>query len=227
LLDPDTFFVGQTLSIGIYRLAFAVMFERTLTQFMKNAAGEALPRYRALDMAIKGLVLVAAFEALLPRPVAVMVLASAAALLFARLATWKPLVAMRTFGIGIMYAGYLGLVMHLGLSALRHAGVYVGTGSLATHVFVFVCMGLVIPAMLIRISQGHTGRKLVFTRSDRVALLAMAAGAFFRVVATQVWPDRYVTWIALSAIGWSACFVTVGVRLTPFLFQARVDGREH
>ncbi len=227
LLNPETWTIGVTLSIGLFRLAFAVMFERTMTQFMKNAMKVEVPRYRWLDHAIKALVLLAAFEALLPTPVAASLLSAAAILLFARLLTWKPLVGLRTFGIGIMYVGYMGLVVHLVLEALRLTGRFVGIGTVSVHAFTFLVMGLIIPAMLIRICQGHTGRKLLFTRSDRLAMGAMGVGAFFRLVATQLWPAQYVTWVALSAVGWSLCFLVIGARLVPFLWQPRVDGREH
>ena len=80
---------------------------------------------------------------------------------------------------------------------------------------------------MIRLSQGHTGRLLVFTRRDRAAFAFLAVGAFFRLVATQLWPAQCLTWIALSRIGWAACFALLGFRLIPFLWQARVDGKEH
>lgn len=227
LLDPTTWVLGQTLSIGIFRLAFAVMFERTITQFMKGAEGVTLPRRRWVDYPIKGLVLLSAFEALLPPPVAALVLAAAGTLLFARLCTWSPQVGFRTFGIGIMYAGYLGLCLHFWLAAARYAGTFVGVGTPATHAFTFLCMGLIIPAMFIRIGHGHTGRKIVFTALDRIAIGAMAAGAFFRLVATQLWVERYATWVALSAIGWALCFALIGIRIIPFLLRPRVDGKEH
>lgn len=227
LLRPETWIVGMGLSIGIFRLAFAVMFERTMTQFMRNAMKTELPRRRWLDLSIKSLVLLAAFQAVLPLPLAIAVLAAAGALLFARLLTWKPLVGLRRFEIGIMYAGYFGLVIHFGLEALRLSGLYFGIGSLAVHAFTFLCMGLVIPPMFIRICQGHTGRKLLFTASDRAAIATMGLAAFFRLVATQVWPAQYPLWIMLSGIGWSLCFLIIGARLVPFLWQPRVDGREH
>lgn len=88
-------------------------------------------------------------------------------------------------------------------------------------------MGLVIPGMLIRICQGHTGRKLLFTLSDRVALGAMGLGGFFRLGATQLRASHYVLWISLAAASWSACFLLLGARLTPFLWRPRVDGRVH
>jgi uncharacterized protein involved in response to NO len=123
--------------------------------------------------------------------------------------------------------GYLGLVLHLGLAALRYSGLFVGVGSLGTHAFTFLCMGMVIPSMMIRIAQGHTGRKLLFTWSDKLGICSIGVAAFFRLVATQVWPVRYPLWIELAAVGWSVGFVVIGARLTPFLWKPRVDGREH
>jgi uncharacterized protein involved in response to NO len=203
------------------------MFERTVTQFMKNAMNVELIRSRLLDGSIKGLVLLSAFQGFFPPRVAALILALAALLLAIRWFLWKPLLGMRQFGIAIMYLGYLGLVVHLALEALKLGGVFEGIGALSVHVFTFICMGLVIPGMFIRISQGHTGRKLLFTMSDRIAIFAMGGGAFFRLVATQAWPDRYQLWIILAGIGWSLCFALLAFRLTPFLWQPRIDGREH
>ena len=227
MLEPATWNVGMPLALGLFRLAFAVMFERTMTQFMKGVHGVALFRRPALDLPIKGLVLASAFEGFMPAPVAAAVLGAAALLLFVRLLLWKPHVGLRTFALGVMYVGYFGLVVHLALAALRYVGWYVGLGSLAAHAFTFLCMGLIIPAMFVRICQGHTGRKIVFTVSDRLAILTMGAAASFRLVATQVWPAQYTLWVGLAAAGWALCFAVIGVRLVPFLFQPRIDGKEH
>ena len=227
LLTPELWTIGTTLTIGLFRLAFVVMFERTMTQFMRNAMGTALPRYAPLDYAIKTAVFLAAFEGFFPAPLAAAATALAGLLLFARFLIWKPLVGLRRFEIAIMYVGYFGLVVHFALVALRYAGVWAGVGTLATHVFTLLVMGVVIPGMLIRISQGHTGRKLLFTRSDRFAIGAMGVAAFARLVLTQVAPGLYLRWIEIAAVGWSLCFVILGVRLVPFLFQPRIDEREH
>jgi len=227
MLGPSTWMQGVAMSIGIFRLAFAVMFERTITQFMQNTFKTTLPRRAWLDLTIKSLVLLSAFEAFLPAPIAAVVLGLAALALLGRWLTWEPLRGLSHFGIAIMYAGYLGLVAHLAISAAQYAGWFAPEGTLAVHVFAFLCMGLVIPGMLIRICQGHTGRKLRFTATDRVGIALIVTGAFFRVVATQVWPAQYETWISAAAILWSGGFFTVGVRLVPFLWQPRVDGREH
>lgn len=226
-IEPRTFVQGYWLTIGMFRVAFAVMLERTLVPFMRGGLEIELPRYTWLDFPAKALVLLAAFEAWLPPSIAAVVLALAAAVLLVRFFLWSPLAALTRFQIGVMYVGYFGLAAHLLLEAARLTGRFVGIGSVAVHTFTFMVMGIIIPPMLMRICQGHTGRDLVFTRSDRVAMGAMGLAGFFRLFATQLWPAHYVAWIALAASGWTICFTLVGVRLVPFLLQARVDGEEH
>ena len=227
LLRPGTWEVGVPLALGIFRLAFAVMLERTMRPFMQAAHKVELRRIPALDLGIKVAVLVAAFEAVLPPVVAAAVLALAAVLLFVRLLLWQPLVGLRTFGVGVMYVGSLGLVLHLALAAASRLGALVAVGTLATHTFSFLVMGLIIPAMLVRICQGHTGRKLAFTASDKVAICVMGLGGVLRLVAPQVAPAQYTLWVSAAAACWSLCFLVLGVRLVPYLVRPRVDGKEH
>jgi uncharacterized protein involved in response to NO len=130
-------------------------------------------------------------------------------------------------GIALVYVGYLGLTLHLALQSLRYAAGITGVGTLATHAFTFLCMGVVIPAMLLRICQGHTGRKILFTSAYELALGLMAVASFFRLVATQLWPATYTTWIMAAGLGWALCFVVIGARVGPFVFAPRVDGRVH
>ena len=227
LLDPSTRSEGSALALGLFRVAFVVMFERTMTQFMKNSQGLVLLRLPALDFSIKALVLLAAFAGFLPASLAAVLLLAASALLLLRYCLWQPLAGWSRFDTDTMYAGYLGLVLHLAFEAARASGLLPALGIAATHTFTFLCMGIIIPAMMIRISQGHTGRKILFTTSDRVAIASMGVGAFFRLLAIRFWPDQYALWIAIAALCWSLCFLLLAVRLTPFLWQARVDGRLH
>lgn len=228
MYSAETFNVGYLLAIGLFRLAFAVMFERTITQFMKNSLQTEVLRNVILDTFIKFLVLISAFSGFYPGWLAAIVLFAAGSLLLVRFCFWHPIVAFKKFEIGIMYVGYLGLVLHFYLEALKlPEWMPNAIGTLSLHAFTFLCMGLIIPAMLIRISQGHTGRKVAFTHSDRIGFFLMGAAAFFRLVATQIWPQFYLYWVALAAIGWSACFIIIGARIIPFLFQIRVDGKEH
>lgn len=227
ILSPDTFQQGYHLAVGLFRVAFVVMFERTISQFMKNTFAVEVLKNKFLDTGIKILVLLAAFESFLPQPVATIFLSLSGLLLFIRFCFWHPIISFRKFEIGIMYVGYFGLIIHFIFQAMNTAGILPSVGTLSLHTFTFLCMGLIIPSMLIRISQGHTGRKLIFTKSDKLALYLMGAAGACRLIGTQVWPEFYLTWISLAATGWSLCFAILGFRLIPFLWKPRIDGREH
>lgn len=227
LLSSEYFEVGWTMALGLFRLAVAIMLERTLAQFMKAIFQVDILKNRKLNMAIRLGILVAVFEAVLPVPVAVAVLAMTASLLLYRFFFWSPLKGMSRLDLGVMYAGYLGLVLSLLLECLRLMGKLNLVGDVATHTFTLFCMGLIIPAMLVRISLGHTGRKVIFTGSDKVAIYIVGLGALLRVVFPQIWPAHYQTFIFLSSLCWAICFLLIGWRITPFLLSPRIDGREH
>ena len=123
-----------------------------------------------------------------------------------------------------------GVGVRAAVAALHRRGFRVvlnGLGAVATHTFAFLCMGVIVAAMMIRISQGHTGRALVFTGTDRAGLAVLGLAAFFRLVAPQLWPAHYLAWITLAGLGWASCFAVLGARLVPYLWRARIDGKEH
>jgi len=227
LLHPEQSSLGAALALGLFRVAFVVMFERTFPPFAKGAMGIELPRRAWLDRPVKLFALLSVAQPLLPAPVGAALLTITALLLLGRLATWHPLRALARFDVGVMYAGSLGLSAHLLLTAAVSLGLWTPLGSLTTHSFVFLCLGPIVAHLFLRIGQGHTGRKITFTRVDRVALASMALGAFARLVLTQLDPARYSLWIAVAAAGFAGCFALVFVRLAPWLVRPRVDGKEH
>jgi uncharacterized protein involved in response to NO len=227
LLSEAYFAAGSSMAIALFRMAFLVMLERTLTQFMTNVFQVAILRNVWLDRSIKLLALVFVVEGFLPR-----LLVGGAALLLAllllfRLAFWKPLLAMRRLDLGIMYLGYLGIVAQLLIEFVNTLMPVAWIGSVSVHVFTFGVMGLIIPAMLTRICNGHTGRKVVFGRLDKLVLWIMMAGFVVRIVMPQLIPSLYMRWIDLSAFCWFAGFALLAWRYIPYLLAARVDGKEH
>lgn len=125
-----------------------------------------------------------------------------------------------------MYAGYLGLIVHFVFSFLQISGIW-SAGTTALHIFSILCLGIVIPSMLVRISQGHTGRKPQFFVSDKIAIGFILISALVRLLLPSVFPLQYSTWIMTAGLLWSAAFLLLGIRLLPFLFRARIDGKEH
>ena len=119
LLSPEHFNLGWSMTLGIFRVAFLVMLERTLGQFMRGAFQVDILRQPALDLAIKALAIVLVFTALLPSMLAHGIELLLATLLLARFVFWHPLKGFRRLDIGIMYLGYLAIVAQLLIDALR------------------------------------------------------------------------------------------------------------
>ena len=227
MLSPDYFQAGSSMAIGLFRMAFLLMLERTLTQFMQGIFNVAILRNAALDTTIKALGLALVFEGLLPPPLAGAMALALAVLLAGRFLFWMPQLAMRRLDIGIMYLGYLAIVAQLLIDFTGRLALVAWAGGLSVHVFTFGAMGLIIPAMLIRITKGHTGRKPVFDANDKLVLWIMLLAFALRIVAPRVAPAAYQYWIALSAACWFASFTLLAWRYMPCLVQPRIDGKEH
>ncbi len=227
MLNAEYFSLGVSMAIGLFRMAFLIMLERTLTQFMKSAFQVELLRNSSLDKSIKLLGVVMVFEQLLPSSVSTLTALVLAVLLSFRFAFWKPHLAMRRIDIGVMYLGYLFIVTQLLMLAARQFVEPELIGGVVTHVFTFGVMGLIIPGMLIRISKGHTGRKVSFDVGDKAVLWMMILAFVSRLIAPQFFPANYLHWVTLAAIAWSSAFAILGWRYIPYLMQPRVDGKEH
>lgn len=227
LLAPDTFATGTAMTLALFRLAFLVMLERTLAQFMKGVFQAEILRAPALDRTIKLLALALVFAPLLPPALAGAGELTLAALLLGRFAFWKPLLAIRRLDVFVMHLGYLGIVAQLLLDGLGQFYSWVWVGTVTVHVFTFGVMGLIIPAMIVRIANGHTGRKVVFAPLDKACLWIMIAAFALRVLAPQLLPAAYAGWVHAAAAAWAVCFAILAWRYLPFLLAPRIDGKEH
>ena len=218
---------GAAMTLALFRLAFLVMLERTLTQFMKAACQTDILRTPWLDLPIKLLGLALAGVFWLPATWTAGLSLLLAGLLLIRLPFWRPDRACRRLDVGIMFVGYLAIVGQLLLEAWATLAGPAWIGALPTHVFTFGAMGCVIPAMIVRIANGHTGRKVVFSAVDRSVLWLMLGALLIRVGLTQLAPAHYAWWIGLAALCWLAAFGLLLLRYAPVLMQPRIDGREH
>jgi uncharacterized protein involved in response to NO len=227
MLSAEYFQTGSSMAIGLFRVAFLVMLERTLSTFMKAAFQVEILRNPVLDKGTKLIALALVAASFMPPWLSASLSLLLALLLAGRLVFWKPQLAVKRLDIGIVYLGYIAIVAQLLMEFLQYAAHPAFGGSLSVHVFTVGVMGLVVPSMIIRITKGHTGRKVVFDKLDLWALRIMILGFVFRVVAPQLYPAGYAHWIALAAACWFACFAIIGWRYIPFVLQARIDGKEH
>jgi uncharacterized protein involved in response to NO len=218
---------GTAMALAVFRLSLLIIFERTLTQFMLGAFQCKVLRHPWLDHGIKSLALVLIAAPGLPVLGVAGIEVCLALLLLARLLFWHPRQAFGRLDIGIMYLAYLLLCAQLLVDAAHRILPLQSVGSVSIHLFTVGALGLVVPAMILRIARGHTGRKVAFTVGDKAALWLMIGAAACRVVAPQFWPTAYPFWLGLSALGWLLGFAHLAWHLIPLLIAPRMDGREH
>lgn len=222
-IDPA---LGISMTLGLFRLCFLLMLERTLEAFMKGAFGVVLKRIPWMDHAIKSLAAILIFAYAFSARLQMLLSLLLAALMLIRWAYWHPHKALRRIDIGVMYLGYLSIAASLVIQGLN--AIYGHwSNSLATHVFTLGAIGLIAPAMIIRISKGHTGRKVNFTFLDKLSIYLMLLALFFRIGAPFLMTDRYTLWLYASALCWLIAFTITGYRCIPMLLAPRIDGRSH
>ena len=227
LAQGDWYALGWGMTLALFRLAFLIMLERTQAQFMRHAFQVDILLDPRLDLTIKWLAVALVFAALMPAPLAGLLELALALLLIYRFLRWHPRRAFSRLDIGIMYFGYLCIVAQLLVSA---AGAFVDlpwVGTVGVHLFTVGTMGAIVPAMIVRISNGHTGRPVVFAPLDKAALWIMIAAFVARVVMPQLHPTGYAMWLHLTATCWLVAFGLLLWRYAPVLLAPRVDGREH
>lgn len=227
VLNEAYYALGWSMSLALFRVAFLLMLERTQVQFMRGAFQVGILRDACLDHAIKSLAVLLVFGDLLPGRLNGGLEIMLALLLLGRFAFWHPQRAFTRLDIGIMYVGYLMIVAQLALSGIGRFMDLPSVGSVAPHLFTLGVMGLILPAMIVRISKGHTGRHVEFVRVELAVLWIMIFGLVVRVLAPQFFPAAYSAWLLMSASGWLLGFGILLWRFTPFMFSPRVDGREH
>ncbi len=141
-----------------------------------------------------------------------------------RLAGWQP---QRTLGKPLLWILHLGYAwIGIGFLLLGLASVGVGTASTAFHALAVGSMAGLIMGMMTRTTLGHTGRMLVAKRSEPAMYGLIQAGALLRVAAgfaPAPWRDGA---LLLSALCWSLSFALFIAVYAPYLWRARIDGKE-
>jgi uncharacterized protein involved in response to NO len=226
LLRDESYVAGWAMALSLLRFAFLIMLERTQVQFMRHAFRVDIRRDPALDMPIKWLAVTLAFVEWLPAPLGGLGELVLALLLIERFFYWHPRKAFTRLDVGIMYFGYLMIVAQLLVSGVGRFTELSWTGTVGVHLFTVGVMGAILPAMIVRISKGHTGRNVVFDPLDKTVLWIMIAGLVARVIAPQIHPGGYFIWLHFAAACWFAGFTILLWRYLPFLLAPRADGRE-
>ena len=127
----------------------------------------------------------------------------------------------------VLFAGLAWLPAAIALYAFQSLA-YASTsqfllGRGPAHALFVGFFGSVLVAMVTRVTQGHSGRKLVMPRAAWFAFAAIQLVALMRIFA-EVLPDN-MAWQAAAAVGWLVAFAPWVARIGRIYLSPRIDGK--
>jgi uncharacterized protein involved in response to NO len=214
-------------ALALIVLIECVMAGRVIPAFTMNA----IPGLRLkVDPTLEKATAVASVLALLSwvaMPAAMasaLLLALAAVLQSARLLAWKPWRTRSRPILWILHLAYAWIPVGFMLLALGAAGwVAVSAG---IHALAVGATGGLIIGMVTRTARGHTGRPLLASPVEVGAYALVMLAAVLRVAVPLVAPQWLVASVVAAAVLWSLAFALYLARYTPWLMQARLDGKD-
>ena len=127
----------------------------------------------------------------------------------------------------MLFRGYAWLPIALLLYSVQSfiyldgGGYTLGRGP--AHALFIGFFGSLLVAMVTRVTQGHSGRPLVFGGAATFAFVVIQLVAVIRVMA-ELLPDQYA-WHAAAAVGWILAFAPWVLRSLRIYTTPRLDGR--
>ena len=137
---------------------------------------------------------------------------------------WAPLLSKGKPLLWILQISYAWLSIGLGLLALAQWGWV--PGSAGIHSLSVGATGGLVIGMMSRTARGHTGRMIEPSKAEVYAFILIILAAFFRVLMPLIIPSQLNMALMLAASAWSIAFLMYVWRFGPWLFQARVDGKD-
>jgi uncharacterized protein involved in response to NO len=127
----------------------------------------------------------------------------------------------------VLFLGYAWLPVAMALYAaqsLLRLGGGDALGRAPAHALFIGFFGSLLVAMVTRVTQGHSGRPLVFGGAATFAFVAIQCVCLMRIAAELV-PDQ-LAWQAVAAAGWLLAFLPWVLRSTWIYLTPRADGRQ-
>lgn len=213
--------------VMLVTLLMTVMAGRVVPMFTANGTGT--PRVPAITWlerlalaAMLSSVIASILQPLLPSTAVALVFFTAAGAHAVRGLRWRLWVTFRTPLVWSLHLSYLCIPLGLLLYGLAAVGLSI-TQSQAIHALTVGAMGLMILAMIARVSLGHTGRPLRAGVSMGVAFALLFVAFLIRVFGSY-WIDSYGTVIIAAAALWAVGYGCFVLRYLPVLTRPRVDG---
>jgi len=152
------------------------------------------------------------------------VLALAAVLQLARLVRWKPLQTRSHPILWILHVSYAWIPVGFLLLAMAQLG-WIGI-SAGIHALAVGATGGLIIGMVTRTARGHTGRPLLASPVELAAYSLVLLAAVLRTLVPLIAPQLLVASVITAALAWSLAFALYLAKYTPWLLQARFDGKD-
>lgn len=142
---------------------------------------------------------------------------------FFRALRWRIWVTWKTPLVWSLHLSYWGICCGLVLLGLAKLS-FINSESIAIHALTIGGVGLMILAMISRVSLGHTGRPLQVSKLITLSFILILVAFMVRVIAPMI-IDHYRVLVLISAGSWVAAYLIFAVVYTPVLFKPRADGR--
>ncbi|HRK56858.1 MAG TPA: NnrS family protein [Burkholderiaceae bacterium] len=155
---------------------------------------------------------------------AAVALAAAATCHFARQWQWAPWVTRDRPILWILHAAYAWI--GIGFALLAWALWWGQPVSLGVHALAVGATGGLIIGMITRTARGHTGRMLTVGAPEVWAYALVMLAALARVFWPLLAPQQLTVALATATAAWSLAFALYLWVYTPWLMQARVDGKD-
>lgn len=214
-------------AIFIIVLIESVIGARVIPMFTRNGAVGSVPvasPKRALlavaCMAAASIAWLAGAPAVLTAPLAL----AAGAMSLANLLAWQPQRTLRVPLLWILHLSYAWI--SIGFALLAAASLEWLPASAALHALTVGSMAGLIIGMMTRTTLGHTGRALKAGRAEAWMYWLIQLGALARLLAAVGPTALSLPFLLAAGLCWSLAFALFVVVYAPYLWRARVDGRE-
>ena len=141
-----------------------------------------------------------------------------------RIIGWYQQGVVKTPILLVLYSGYSRFIIGFALKALAGFGII--NGFTLIHAFTSGCMGVIILAMMSRVSLGHTGRKLQSSKAVNLSFMLINLVALIRVFLPLINDVQYLNAILWSSTLWVLAYLIFCCAHTRILLTPRPDGKE-
>ncbi|APA68653.1 NnrS family protein [Janthinobacterium sp. 1_2014MBL_MicDiv] len=220
-------FLPVQAAILIIVLIESVIGARVIPMFTRNGAPGSTPvaspkraLMAAACMALASIAWLAGAPAWATAPLAL----AAGAMSLANLLAWQPRRTLRVPLLWILHLSYAWI--GIGFALLALASWQLLPASAAFHALTVGSMAGLIIGMMTRTTLGHTGRPLKAGRAEAGMYWLVQLGALARLLAAVGPTPSVLPSLWAAGLCWSLAFALYVLVYAPYLWRARVDGRE-